>query len=297
MQMAESQGTQSVVYEFSHGPLGMGFVKSDDGFDIIAVAPRGQAELLKVKVGYTVIKANTEWLYSMTLEEAQALIVGLPRPLTLEIKGQTKAVPPHRAKSIVAELRSSAASLRDSASSKVRLSLSKSASLRDSASSKMRSSFRNLLPRNAEESSPDSVACNVAVLLEPPPACDWGRSSFENDDFLTISLDDDDNNSRNRNSSIFSDADQSQLWVDTDRFSRTGCPKTPPGRPQHSPSHASIESKAAAHRSSERDQPRVSSRSAASILLRSKVSSAIATGGRTIQQRANLLQAEANAKP
>jgi len=297
MQMAESQGTQSVVYEFSHGPLGMGFVKSDDGFDITAVAAGGQAELLNVKVGYTVIKANTEWLYSMTLEEAQLLIVGLPRPLTLEIKGHTKAVP-HRAKSIVAELRSSAASLRDSASSKVRLSLSKSASLRDSASSKMRSSFRNLLPSNAEEGSPDSIACNVAVLLEPPPACDWGRSSFENDDFLTISLDDDDNNSRNRNSSsIFSDSDQSQLWVDTDRFSRTGCPKTPPGRPQHSPSHASIEGKAAAHRSSELAQPSVSSRSSATILLRSKVSSAIATGGRTIQQRANLLQAKAKAKP
>lgn len=265
----------------------MGFVKSTEkhGFEVTSVA--GQAELVGVPKGAVIVRAAEVWLYSYTLQEAKDLITELPRPLILEMKHQTKETS-HKVKSM--GLQSAGAglrSLRDSASCKMRLSFTKSASLRDSAGSKMRSSltkstnlvdscrdslrssFRNLIPRNDPvDGSPDSVACNVAVLLEPPPDCEWGRSSFDGDDFLTISLEDDNNEDR-KTTSLPPHCNQ---WVDTDQCTEAGCPATPPGRPQQSPSLVGVPTQSSS-----------SSSDSESDGLRSKISSAGKYNGQIYQ--------------
>jgi hypothetical protein len=78
-------------FQFQEGPLGLGFVKSGDGFAITNVNPGGQAELLGIEVGTTIMRANKKLLYFMSIEEVQPFLMGLSRPLTLEIKQKSQA--------------------------------------------------------------------------------------------------------------------------------------------------------------------------------------------------------------
>jgi len=99
-------------FEFQDGPLGLGFIKSGDGFAITNVNEGGQADLLGVEVGTHIMRANKKLLYFMDIEEVQTFLMSLKRPLVLQIKARTQAEIMHERRTRVAAAPSTTAEYR-----------------------------------------------------------------------------------------------------------------------------------------------------------------------------------------